>query len=302
MLKFLPIDILSIISKLNINLINEIRLRVDYPLVVNVKGENRFLTFNGVSESSKDAFICKSSHIQNILLNVSNNCLYSINDQLINGYITLSNGIRIGVSGEVVYVNNQIKTIKNISSLNIRIPHFIENCSLNAYLSLVRNNQVCNTLIVSPAGAGKTTFLRDFAYQLVNRLRGVNILIADERGELSSGYNINEKRYSNGFDVYSFCSKKFAFENGIRSMNPDVIITDELNFSTDSEIIENALTCGVKVVASIHANNIYDLTNKPNFTNILSKKMFEKYVVLSSANGPGTLEGVFDENLRRIAL
>ena len=300
MFNFLPNEIKMLIDKININQLNEIRLRVDSPILVNIKGENNYLTSGGYKTCTNDYIICKSTHIQSILQNVSNNCLYSINDQLINGFITLPSGIRIGVAGEVVSVNNVIKTIKNITSLNIRIPHLIKNCSLNAFLSMVSNNQVKNTLVLSPAGAGKTTFLRDFAIQVIEKLRGINVLVADERCELWS-FADNKSYLSNSIDVYSNCSKKFAFENGIRSMRPDVIITDELNFSNDTEIIENAITCGVKVVASIHANNIYDLCNKPNFKAILNKKMFDRYIVLSNSNGPGSLEGIFDENLNRIS-
>ncbi len=300
MLEFLPENLKLYFKNININSINEIRLRVGAPVVLNVNGNNKILYAGGIDSVNNEKVICNSSDIQKILLNISNNCLYSINDQLINGYITLQSGVRIGVAGEVVSVNNQIKTIKNISSLNIRIPHFIKNCSLKAFLSIVSCNKIKNSLILSPAGAGKTTFLRDLTHQLIEKLNGINILVADERCEIATAINMMENTVVNSVDVYSNCSKKFAFENGIRSMNPDVIITDELNFSSDSEIIEHAITCGVKVVASIHANNINDLCNKPNFKSILNKKMFERYIVLSDSCGPGTFEGVFDENLSRI--
>ena len=107
------------LKNINNNLINEIRLRIDSPIVININGNNKFLYSEGIDRSVGDKIICKASDIQKILLNVSNNCLYSINDQLINGYITLSSGIRIGVAGEVVSVNNQIKTIKNIFNIHL---------------------------------------------------------------------------------------------------------------------------------------------------------------------------------------
>ena len=300
MFSFLPDDLNIVFDKISSEYINEIRLRINSPIVVNIKGVNKFLCNDGITNNKSNALICFSSTIQTILQKVSNNCLYSINDQLINGYITLNNGVRIGVCGEVVYVNNQIKTIKNITSLNIRIPHLIKNCSLKCYLNLINNSQVLNTLILSPAGAGKTTFIRDFTQQLVERINGINILVVDERGEICSVSNGGENYLTNNVDVYSNCSKEFGFENGIRSMKPDVIVTDELNFSTDSKIIENAITCGCSVVASIHANNIIDLKSKPEFLNLLNKKLFKRFVVLSSNDGPGTLEGVFDENLNRV--
>ena len=67
-------------------------------------------------------------------------------------------------------------------------------------------------------------------------------------------------------------------------------------------IIENALTSGVKIIATIHASNIFDLKCKPAFKDILNKKLFTRFVLLSNNAGVGTLEGVFDEDLRFIGV
>ena len=80
-------------------------------------------------------------------------------------------------------------------------------------------------------------------------------------------------------------------------MKPDVIVTDEINIERDIDIIENALTSGVKVIASIHASTIYDLKNKSSFQKLLQKGLFERFVVLSNTSGLGTIDGIFDEKL-----
>jgi stage III sporulation protein AA len=270
---------------------------VDKPIIVNIRGNNFYLSNYGTTADYSNAIICDKELIDSILLKASNNSLYTINDQLIKGYVTVSGGIRIGVAGDVVTIDNEIKTVKNIKSLNIRIPHDIKNCSLNLYNYLVENKKVKNTLIISPPGAGKTTFVRDFAYQLGKRETTLNVLIVDERGEIS-GVNFGEGLDVGDFtDVYSNCTKEYAFENGIRSMKPDVIITDEINLSTDLLAIENAITSGVNVVATIHAVDVNDLKLKKSFLNILNNKLFSRFVVLSSNRGPGTIEAVYNENL-----
>lgn len=291
---FLPDEINKCIQKLPLDKLYEIRLRLLSPIMVNISGKNYYLTESGFSDESNYTIFGKQSHIEYILQKISNNALYTILDQLINGFVTIDGGIRIGVTGDIVTVNNQIKTIKNITSLNIRIPHEVKNCSLNCYLYLVNGGSIFNTLVVSPAGAGKTTFIRDFASQLIKRDKRKNILIVDERCEITGG---TENKFLLGADVYLNCKKNYAFENGIRSMKPDIIITDELNPNTDIEAVENAITSGVKVVATMHANNINDLKNKKYFLNILDKKMFDRIVVLSSSNGAGTIEGVYNEEL-----
>lgn len=292
----LPDSIFNAVKQISIKMLNEIRLRNNKPISVCVSGKNFFLNAYGLTSNHKDALICEPGYINYVLGKVSNNSLYSINDQLVSGFVSCDGGIRIGVAGEVVYENNVVKTIKNINSLDIRIPHEIKNCSLNCYPLIVENNVVKSTLILSNPGSGKTTFVKDLIFQIGKRNSEVNILVADERGEISQ---VNLSEISN-VDVYVNCTKKFAFENGIRSLKPSVIVTDEINLDEDLVVIKNALTCGVKVIATIHAENIYDLRQKRNFSEILNAKMFERFVVLNSSCGPGTLEGVYNQNLNCI--
>jgi len=137
----------------------------------------------------------------------------------------------------------------------------------------------------------------NFIYQLNLRNNELNLLVVDERSEITT---FSEDL--NGVDVYKNCTKTFAFNNGIRSMKPDVIITDEINLDTDIETIENAITSGVKVVATIHASSINDLKNKKAFTNIINKQLFDRYVVLGFSNGVGTIEGVYNQSFRCLYL
>ena len=289
----LPTHIYDCFKDVNFNLVNEIRIRLGSPIVV-YGSKHSYLSFDGLTYDLDSAIIAHSKLIDDIIQLVSHNSLYAINDQLIQGYISI-NGIRIGVAGEMVVVGDKIKTLKNITSINIRIPHFIKNCSLPVF-NIITANKPFNTLIISPPGAGKTTFLRDYIYQLRQRLSYLNILVVDERSEITT---TAEKMFS-GIDVYRNCTKNYAFTNGIRSMKPDVIITDEISIENDIGAIENALTSGVSVVASIHAKSIEDIKNKKAFQNLLDKKLFDRFIVMGFSNGVGTIEGVYNETLRCI--
>ncbi len=291
----LPENINACMENVDFNFVNEVRLRVGCPITI-LGAKQCYLGSDGLTTNVGQAIIVHSQLIDEVVQKISHSSLYAINDQLINGYITVD-GIRIGVAGEVVVVDNNIKTIKNITSLNIRIPHIVRNCSLPIYNYLV-NFQPLSTLIISPPGAGKTTFLRDFAHQLSTRIHGINILIVDERSEITT--ILDDESYLQGVDVYKGCSKGYAFNNGIRSMKPDCILTDEINLNEDILAIENALTSGVKVVATIHANSIADLKNKKAFQSIIDKRLFDRYVVLGFSNGVGTIEGVYNESFRCI--
>lgn len=300
--EILPQIISAALSTVNMKSVCELRLRVGKPVIINTLSGNQFLGVNGLVDNSEQAIIVRKNNIDYILQKCSNNSLYTINDQLINGYVTIFGGIRVGVAGEVVISDGKIQTLKNITSLNIRIPHEVKNCSMPIYHLLTDNGIVRSTLIISPPGCGKTTFLRDFAYQITNRLPYQNILIVDERSEITG---IAEGNYSFdkiNADIYTNCSKEFGFTNGIRSMKPSVIITDEIDIQKDLTIIANALTCGVKVIATIHANDIVDIKNKVSFKQLLASQLFDRYVVLGNQNGVGTIQGVYNENLGCIYL
>lgn len=299
---YLPNKICLALNKIPYKKLCELRLRANLPSVVNIMGENYYLKSGELSKDSNNSITVSYGELQSILSKISNNSMYTINDQLLDGYVTIESGIRLGVCGELVSIDGKLKTLKNISSINFRFPHFIKNCSLNAYPYMICNGEIKNTLILSPPGAGKTTFLKDIIYQISQRENLVNILVVDERSEISSAFVNDDVLKLNNVDIYQKCSKQFGFNNGIRSMKPDVIITDEINIEKDLDIIENAMTCGVKVIATIHANSIYDLKNKPSFGAILSKRLFERYILLSNSEGIGTLDGIFNENLNFIGV
>jgi len=287
-----------LLEKIGISKINEIRLRCDKPVVVCIGMVSYFLSSTGLTGEPNTAIIATKEMIEDIVFRASECSLYAVNEQLKRGFISLTGGIRMGVCGTVVHENGLIKTMKDFTSINIRVPHQIKNCSLTAFNQIVEQGKIFNTLVISPPGAGKTTFLRDFVWQLSNRNFSFNVLVLDERGEIAgtnSGFDIGKF-----CDVLSFSSKNDGFEQGVRSMNPDVIVADELMGEEDYNSVMMASHCGVKVVASIHANNLKELRNKPDFQKLLQDKCFERFVILSKSNGVGTFEGIYNENFERV--
>ncbi len=299
--KLFPTDIFEAISSLKIDKLQEIRIRCNKPLVVNYSNSLYFLGYEGLTDLEENAIICNKNLIDSVLLKASNYSIYSVNEDIKRGYISLNNGIRLGICGEVVCEDGHLLTIKNFSSLNLRFPHEVKNCSLNALNYIIENGQVLNTLIISSPGAGKTTFLRDICYQLGSKNYPLNLLLLDERNEISA-INKGESLMNVGkfTDIILYGNKKLGFENGIRSMAPDVIITDEISNKEDVDSLILASNSGVNLIASTHAKDINELKEKVLFNDILRKKLFKRYIVLSKKLGSGTLDGVFDENLVKI--
>jgi stage III sporulation protein AA len=293
--KILPEYLNRIIAdKLNYEKLYELRIRADKPIILNYGGRYIHMTPEGLSPQKDGAVVADRKLIENIIYKASEYSVYAVNEQIKSGFITVAGGIRIGLAGELVYENNIIRTQKNFSGLNIRVPHEVTNCALNAF-PYIYNRDIYNTLVISPPGAGKTTFIRDLAKIIGDSEVLINVLIIDERSEiaacLSGVPQLNVGMYT---DILCNCSKGYGFGAGIRTMRPDVIVTDELATKEDIDAAAYAISCGVKVIATTHAYDHSDLGLKPNFAEITKNKMFERYVILSCRKGPGTYEGIYD--------
>lgn len=296
LIDILPTEIKEGILKLDYDKLFEIRLRVNMPVTVNVSGKYYYLGEKGLCFVIGEALVATKEMVENFVFRASENSIYAVNTQIQNGFLTIKGGVRIGISGNMVIENEKVVTINNFSSVNIRIPHEVKNCSLSSIKYLIDDKGFKNTLIISPPGAGKTTFLRDVACQLSNLNIAYNLLVLDERFEIASNVNgemlLNVGKFT---DVLSGADKRNGFEIGIRSLKPDIIFTDELAGREDASAIFYASNCGVKVVATIHAASINEFKKKPDFEALVKNQIFERYIVLSSANGPGTYEGIYDE-------
>ena len=296
--QILPSEICLPLTKyVSFNALNEIRLRVDKPIVLSMGSQKFFLSSHGTTGNLKEAIFPSKTMIEDIIFRASEFSIYSVNEQIKRGFLVTQGGVRLGLGGDLIEEKGQIKTLTNFNSINIRIPHEVKNCSLSCFDYIIENGNILNTLIISPPGAGKTTFLRDFILQLSSRNFAFNVLVLDERGEIDLG---SKGCIGNFADKISFASKKVGFENGIRSLSPNLIITDELGSSDDVQALLYACNSGVSIMASVHADSVEGFLAKEDFAKVIKEKVFKRFIVLSLRNGPGTLEGVYNENLSRL--
>lgn len=300
--KILPNNLYKILQQnINFNDLYEVRLRLNKPIIINLKNKTKYVTNYGVSVSSKEAIICNKDILNSVINTSTKHSIYAFNDQIKQGFIWVEGGIRLGVIGQAVLEHGKVKTIKNFSSINIRFPHEVVGCSKPTLKYLLTQKSIYNTLIISSPGAGKTTFLRDLSYQLGLVYSNLNLLIIDERNELASAVDgIDQLSVGNNADVISGIGKKEGFELGIRSMNPHVIFTDEIANTEDIEAINYASGCGVKVIASTHSLDLNSLKTKANFKQLINNKVFNRYVILSARKGAGTIENIYDENFNKL--
>lgn len=283
MLEFLSDNLKYGVRNLNLNLLYEIRARSGQPTLINYDGNYQFLGKNGLVASNSQSIICTQKEIEDMVYSAGNFSIYAVEDQIRRGFITANHGERLGLAGEYVYEKGQPLTLKSIRSICIRVPHEIKGCAQEVFNQCL-SDEPRNLLIISPPGQGKTTILRDLS-RILSENTHKNILICDERGEISVG-NIGTT-----CDVIVFAEKKVAFEAGIRAMRPDIMITDEI-MSDDIGPIKKAIFGGVIVIASAHLRS---------FSEILEAKMdiFDRYAILDREK-IGKLLEVYDKNGNRI--
>lgn len=289
-LRILPSYISNEIIKLNCSQnITEIRLRTKCKVII-ICGKNEMVL----------NCIITPKIILDILLNVSKNSIYAIQNDINNGFVVIRGGHRIGISGEVVYVDDKIKNIKNICSLNIRVARQIYGCADMVLPKIISGNNFLNTLIVSPPGCGKTTLIRDIIRQISNGIpslnfNGKNVALIDERGEIASVYEgVASLDVGIRTDIMSNVNKASGMKMMIRSMAPDVIATDEIGKKEDIIAIKEAILSGVKVVFTMHGDSIKSILKNENIKELLNLNIFSKIIVLSNGKIPGIIEKVYD--------
>ena len=289
-INIMPQGIRKFMYNVNLDEAEEIRIIQGSPMYIRYPDGDYFPTTKGVlSKSVQNGIIVLKKHIDEMLERITKSSLYSVKDEIKNGYITIDGGHRVGITGTAVTEGGDIEFIKNISAMNIRLASEIIGASDSIIDEIIKDGIIKNVLIISPPGCGKTTLLRDIARNISNR--GYCVGIADERCEIEAMHN-GESGFNLGYRtaVLDNCLKSDAMEMLLRSMSPDVILTDELGTKEDAKAAFDVLNSGVSVIASAHGRDIKQIMNRTAVRDIMP--LFDIIIILSKRNGAGTIESV----------
>jgi stage III sporulation protein AA len=278
-----PIEVQQQISELASEIqkeINEIRVYRGKPVQLYAGGKR--YTLKGVVNGSQ---------MHGILNNLMKFSYYAYEEDIAKGFITIDGGHRVGICGKAVMECGRVTLIRDVSSLNIRYSKEILGCSdkIMPYV-FDEMGRMCNLLIVSPPGCGKTTLLRDLARNI--SLQGIKVGICDERSEIAgmSG-GVSAYTFGAAVDVMDGCPKALAMEMMIRAMSPQILITDEIGLANDAEAIRSCSGSGVKVIASMHGSSMEDL-QKTGVWEIIEGHTFDSIIFLSDQPTIGSVKEV----------
>ncbi len=283
--KYLPLRISRAVHLLPENIfdsISEIRMRKNAPITVTSAGKNIFFDADGRVCNINKGIKATEEEMAEFISNLTCGSLYTCDEYLSQGFIPLPDGGRAGICGRMNYFEGTPIGFSEIYSVNLRIPRFIPEFAMPLIREFNKNG-ITGTIVCSPPGLGKTTFLKSIAFLLANG-KGIDtkrVAIADERCELSSGIPL-----TGAMDILSGIPKAQGITMLTRTMSPEIIICDEIS-PDDTQPLLEAQNTGVCLIASAHCKTPRELMKRGKMKLILESGIFPLCVNLDE-NGSFT--------------
>lgn len=269
--------------------IEEIRVRTGRAVEISTGSSYELLPLTVTEEDAEQ-----------LLNNLTNFSMYTMEEELKRGYITIEGGHRVGIAGKVILDRGNVKAIIHISSFNIRIAKEKVGCAeqLIPYLYKVGWQ---NTIIIGSPQTGKTTLLRDIA-RIVSSgyskrsIPALKVGIVDERSEITGCVRgVPQLQFGPRIDVLDACPKAEGMMMLIRSMSPDVLIADEIGRSEDAISVLEAVNAGINLIITAHGYSLEDIVKRPTIKKILNLHVFNRFIVLKRNSRDGFSFSVSDE-------
>lgn len=268
----------------------EVRLRVGKPVMLTCAARSWFVDDNSqLINLPKKPYIVTPADIADCVVSMCAHSVHTHQEEMRNGYISLRGGHRAGICGTAVMDGRGILSVREITSVNLRIAREIAGAA-DELIEKIFLEKLCGLLIVGIPSSGKTTILRDLVRQLASGRTGqfLKVAVVDERCELGAVYDgvpQNDLGYCS--DILSGYPKAEGIMTAVRTLSPNVIVCDEIGGAEEVGGILDSINSGVKVIATAHAASIHEVMRRPQIRRLLESGAFEKIARLGGSHKPG---------------
>lgn len=214
--------------------------------------------------------------------------VHTVLDRVRDGFVTVRGGHRVGLCGTAAVEEGEIRTLRQLSSLAIRVAREVPAAAADVLPQLLEGGKLQSTLLLSPPGGGKTTLLRDLIRRVSDGIGAapLRVAVADERGELAAMYGgAPQNDLGARTDILDGCPKGPALLMLLRAMNPQVLAADEITAPADAEALAQAAGCGVKLLGTIHGGTRADLLRRPVCRRLVEEGLFQRVVLIRVQEG-----------------
>ena len=215
--------------------------------------------------------------IDSMMQELCDGSLYAHSEEICKGYLTLENGVRVGLCGRAAVESGRVIGVYSVSCLNFRIPARYERVGLAVgdIFSSVRADG--GVLVYSPPRIGKTTLLRNVAQRLSSGAKPLRVAVIDTRGEIAPFLDSQHLC----IDILSGYPKPAGIEIAARTLGSEVIVCDEIGDTEEAKAIVAAQNNGVPFIATAHAGDIDSLLRRPQIRMLHEARVFCRYVGIS---------------------
>ena len=249
--------------------IEEIRLRAGRTATLTVGGENL-----------PTPVVLTSAELTAILTHLCGGSLYAYSQTINQGYITLPEGVRVGVAGRAVCEDGRVIGVCEITGLCIRLPH--RHGNMGGYICrLIRhlNNGTTaprGVLIYAPPGVGKTTLLRSVAAGMAGEdgQPPLRTVVVDTRGEL--GFDCDTRNLC--LDVLRGYPRARGVEIATRTLSAQLIVCDEIGDMEEAMALISTHHGGVPLVATAHGGSVEEIMGRTGIRLLHKAQLFGAYV------------------------
>jgi len=210
--------------------------------------------------------------LENFFYRLCRFSLHSYEESICKGYITLTDGCRVGVVGEAVCKEGAVRAVKAVTSLHLRLCRHIPGAA-KRLAEGVFAHRLRGLMVAGPPGSGKTTLLRDLCATLAEK--GVRVAVVDERRELKHPCLA-------GCDLLLGYPKAVGAEIALRTLSPQLICMDELGDMAESRQVAAFASGGAYPVLTAHGVDFAELQCRPMLLPLFAPSAVSAVAMLSA--------------------